>query len=135
MQRSSIIAGLLFLALAPGCGGSGSSGSPNSIKIESVTASAASGFTATVSYDLQTAESAVIAHCYLPYLGDQAGDSWLGCPLSFIDAPVGRGKGTITITDWEPFTGTKNLCAILMPNQYPNSTVGVVSDVQTIIAQ
>lgn len=143
MQRSAVAAVLLFLALAPGCGGGGSSEPVNGIKIERVTSTpAADGisttFIITVSYDLQTAESAVITHCYLPYFGNQAGDGWMGCPVpitGITGTPVSRGQRTITITDTKAVTSTSDLRVILVPDQNSNSTVGVVSDVQTIIAQ
>lgn len=134
MRRTVLPAVLLFLALAPGCGGGGEP--VNSIKIESVTpASVSAGFTVTVSYDLQTADSAVIGHCYLTYFSDRRSDSWMGCPEPIAGSTgiaVSRGQGTITITDTEVFTGTRDLCVFLVPNQDPNSAVGVASDVQTV---
>jgi len=135
MRRTVLPAVSLFLALALGCGGCGSSEPANSIKIESVTpASAGAGFTITVSYDLQTADSAAIYHswCESSYFGDRSGDIWMGCPASITDVAVSTGQGTTTITVTEVFTGTRDLWVILMPNQDSNSAVGVVSDVQTI---
>ncbi len=136
MRRTVLPAVLLFLALAPGCGGGGEP--VNSIKIESVTpASVSAGFTVMVSYDLQTADSAAIYHswCESSYFGDRSGGSWMGCPepiAGSTDTTVSRGQGTRTITVTEAFTGTRNLWVSLMPNQDPNSAVGVASDVHTI---
>jgi hypothetical protein len=140
MRRTVLPAVLLFLALTHGCGGGGSSEPVNSIKIESVThALAADGqstdFTITVSYDLQTADTAAIYHswCEPSYFGDRAGDSWMGCPASITDETVSRGTGTRTITVTESLAITRDLYVILMPNQDSNSAVGVASDVQTIM--
>jgi hypothetical protein len=139
MRRTVLPAVSLFLVLALGCGGCGSSEPVNSIKIESVTpATAAPGvpatFTVTVSYDLQTADSAAIYHswCESSYFGDRWSDIWMGCPASITDITVSRGQGTRTITVTEAFTGARDLWVILMPNQDSNSAVGVASDEQTI---
>jgi len=137
MRRTVFTAVVLFLTLTFGCGG-GSSDPVNSIKIKSVTpASVVSGvtttFTITVSYDLQTADNAVIDHCYAVPFSDRGG----GCPATITDGSVGipvngvtvrRGKGTITIIDAETFTATTILYMSLVPNQDYTSAVGVASD-------
>jgi len=133
MRRTVFAAVLFFLALAPGCGGGGSSEPVNSIKIESFTpASPTPGNnTITVSYDLQTADSAVIDHCYLEPFSNR----WMGCQVPIggsTGMSVNRGKRTLTITDTETVTGSKLLYVVLVPNGDYNSTVGVVSDVYPI---
>jgi len=144
MRKTVFTAVLLFLAMAFGCGG-GSSDPVNSIKIESVTpASVVSGvtttFSITVSYDLRTAESAVIDPCNAVFFGDR----WMGCPALITDGSAGipvngvtvrRGKGTITIADVETFTAANPLYMSLVPNQDYTSAVGVVSDQYMIIVQ
>ena len=142
MRRPVIIPVLLFLALALGCGGGGSSEPVNSIKIESVTpASATAGvstdLTITVSYDLQTSDSAVIDYCFSDnYFSDRLGDYWIGCPKPITDGSTGitvnRGKGTITIPDTKPFTGANLLYVFLIPNQASDSAVGAAIDVQAV---
>lgn len=144
MRKTVFPAALLFLPLVLGCGG-GSSDPVNSIKIKSVTpAAVVSGvtttFTITVSYDLQTAESAVIDPCNAEFFGDR----WTGCPALITDGSAGipangvtvrRGKGTITIAVAEIFTATSPLYMSLVPNQDYTSAVGVVSDEYMIMVQ
>jgi hypothetical protein len=133
MRRTVLPAILLFLALTLGCGGGGSSEPVNSIKIENVdlasaTLGASTTVTITVSYDLRTADSAVINYCY----AEPFSDRWAGCPVPIADIPVSRGKETIPITSAATFTGTKYLHVFLVPSPNFDSAVGVVSDVQTI---
>ena len=147
MARTYFTSALLFLALALGCGGGGSSEPVDSVTIASVTsAPAADGvstdYTITVSYELQTADNAVIDHCY----EDPFSDRWTGCPIpigGITGISVDRGTGTITTNDTEAFTGTKLLYVVLVPGQDSSSlelvpgqdltsVVGAVTDVQMI---